>query len=205
MVMPDQQDWSLLLAKPPMVEGVFGTFVGIPIGPSMLRPLKAYSGQQQKLAVSQLPFAESVTDLIVEYCYAPNDHVLVFSTPLHYIFEVWALWADACEIDVTELQDYKIRYLGGWDYKYLTSLLCIPGRYDVSMTSDWFELLVENKDLAWEFRCFTRVSFKRFWPNSIDVYIWGVVNNAYSHGMRMGKWHYGGNLAIPLYDALSLV
>ena len=66
-------------------------------------------------------------------------------------------------IDVTELQDYKIRYLGGWDYKYLTSLLCIPGRYDVSMTSDWMDLLVENKDLPWEF---SRV--KLFKPNSID-------------------------------------
>ena len=142
------------------------------------------------------------------YCWVPatnvdghgTHHVLVFSTPLHYIFEVWALWADACEIDVTELQDYKIRYLGGWDYKYLTSLLCIPGRYDVSMTSDWMDLLVENKDVPWEF---SRV--KRFTPNSIDVYFRGVVKNAYSQGMRMGKWHYGGNRTIPLYDAFSLV
>ena len=145
MVMPVQQDWSLLLAKPPMVEGVFGTFVGIPIRPSMLRPLKAYSGQQQKLAVSRLRFPESVIDLILDYCCAVNDHVLVFSTPLHYIFEVWALWADTREIDVTELQDYKLRFLGGWDYKYLTSLLCISGRYDLSMTSDWMDLLVETK------------------------------------------------------------
>ena len=53
MVMPVQQDWSLLLAKPPMVEGVFGTFVGIPIGPSMDHAVNAELLRIPRLCPSQ--------------------------------------------------------------------------------------------------------------------------------------------------------
>ena len=115
--MPIQQDLSLLLAKPPMYEDVFGTILGIPIGPSMLRPLKAYSGQQQKLAVSRLTFPESVIDLILDYCCAANDYLLVLSTPSHITFEVWAMWAAIPDIRWgLRVRAYMRRFLGSWNY-----------------------------------------------------------------------------------------
>ena len=137
-----QKDWKLSSPSAPIFKGLYGTFWAIPSGPSMSRSLKAYSGQQQHLAVSKLSFPDSVIHLILDYCCAVNDFVLVLSTPLHYIFEVWALWADILDaFDFMRVQDYKMRCLGSWDYKDLTSLLCISGRYDLSTTSDWLELV----------------------------------------------------------------
>ena len=58
-------------------------------------------------------------------------------------------------------------------------------------------------DLILEYGC--KVNDYLFVLSTPSHTIFDVVKNAYSQGMWMGKWHYGGNLAIPLYDALSLV
>ena len=99
------------------------------------------------------------------------------------------------------VQDYKLRFLGSWDYKDLTSLVCISGRYDLNTTSVWLELVVANKGPS-----VVCSSVKRFTPKSVDEYIRGAVMTAYLGGSRMGKWLIdGGNPSISLYDALSLV
>ena len=193
-----QKDWKLSSPSAPIFKGLFGTLWAIPSGPSMPRPLKAYIGQQQQLAVSQLPFAESVIDLILDYCCAANDYLLVFSTPFHDIFDLWALWAD-CGMDILSVQDYKLRFLDSWDYKYL--MLCTTG---LSVPS-WIELIVESNDY---YRGdFGRdVSLLLHGHNRIHSYIRVAVKIAQFQPRRMGKWLIdGGNRSIPLFDAMSLV
>ena len=61
----------------------------------MPRQLKAYT---LELVFSKLMFPESVIGLILDYGCKVNDYLLVLSTPSHYNFEVWAMWADFDDI-----------------------------------------------------------------------------------------------------------
>ena len=195
----------LMMSKPHMAEDVYGTAWVIQSGPCLPRQLKAYSGRDQKTALSKLSFPDSVIDLILDYGCTVNDYLLVLSTPSQYNFEVWAMWSDFDDIsEALSVGVYKRRFLGLWNYKDLISLF----RTGLSLklcshrVDPWIEVEVQSNDNGerggW-------VSMRDHRDTFIHLHISEAVAFAWVQPLRRGKWLIDEQSAIPLYFAMSLV
>ena len=190
--MRPEKDWTEFFPADPIGRGVYGKVWAIQSCSSMPRQLKAYKG---KVAVSKLPFPQSVTDLIVEYGCRVNDYLLVLSTPSMLIYEVWAVWAVIPDISWgLRVRAYMRRCLGSWNYNVLLSSLCVNGP---GTKLSWIEAVVVIGDHV---EAAGRVRYRK------DRVIQRHMHTAVRFpGLRLGGWVITGeNPGIPLYKSLVL-
>ena len=168
--------------------------------PSIRPELKAYIGQQQRLAVAKLLFPEAVIDLILQYGCKVNDYLLLLSTPSHDLFDVWAMWADIPDISWgLNVRGTKMRFLGSWFYLDLLSEFVTGPR----MTLTWTEAVVET--IAQDEDCVGWGELRHYEDQRFDAHFRVAVALGFWQPKRLGNWLIDGENSIPLIARMSLV
>ena len=142
---------SLLLVASPMSSDAFWTVWAIKSSTLMPRQLKAYMDDEYDF-VSKLRLPEAAIDLILDYGCSLNDYLLVHSSPPHYNFEVWAMWANDLDdiSDALAVNAYHRRFLGTWNYMHLMCLLCVgfsvTPYFPLTLWFPWVEAFVQRNE-----------------------------------------------------------